>query len=244
MAAQQATRAGRSSSEGLVLGRTIDGGGASHVLVLNGVPALQQVVQQDSLFAVISGSAAASVDGDAAVGAWRFVVGADATRAPLVVLKFVTGRTVAQLAADPSSFAAGSELNDDVQQASTTLSGLVEGAVSEAGLADGGVYRRLAQQLTDPGWTGVLIFNATVPELPGQVAGRSTGALAGAAVPVHDVGFEGSPPWVSGAAGGSASFFATIDYSWVSPATPAPRVQHLRAGFANDALVSFAMTAD
>jgi hypothetical protein len=230
------------SSEGIVLGRTIDELGRPHPLVLR-APGIRRSVQQGDLFAVLSGSTTFSVTGDVVVGAWRFAVDSSSTgdAAPIVVLKFAEG-SVQHLARDPSMFANAAVFNEDVLGTSARLSALVATVISKAELPDGDLYEPLAEKLKDPSWTGVLAFNASVPAVPAEVLGRPTGALAGTQVAAYNIGF--TVPKFGNGHRTPASVFAIIDHSWAPGDGQASGVQHMRARFANSELVSFQLSKD
>lgn len=215
--------------DGLLLGRTMDDAGEPHSLVLHAASSAAQAVQANDSFVVLSGSGHFSVTGDAAVDSWLFVVDAEATgtAAPIVVIKGARG-SVQDLAANPARWAGAAELTEDAPETSQRLSGLIETALTRALEPNGHVYGDIAQKLTSPVWQGVLVFNASVPAMPDQVQGTSTGELAGTAIDAYVIGFEGQSfvdpdPRTS-------SFFGVVDDVAATP---------VRAGFVNSAMASF-----
>jgi hypothetical protein len=234
-------------SGGVVLGQTDDSAGHPHTLVLHlapGVAGLEHsVLAQDEFAAVVSGGTTYSMVGDVAVGDWRFAVDSSATGddAPIIVLKFTSREALATLAKDPTSFSQLGALTDDADGTMARLNTLIDTAASRAdsGSPDAELYERLETTLTDPTWTGVLVFDASVSQLPGEVQGRSTAALADTQVGAFDIGFTVVPGAENG--GSSDSFFGTVDHSGGTPPDTDP---YLRALFENAALASFAMGTD
>jgi len=211
-----------------------------HALVLNLAPGVQgTLARTNELLAVVSGSTRFSVSGDAAVNAWRFAVDSSATgnAAPIIVFKYAPG-AMQYLARNPHLFAYSAELNEDADGTSVRLQTLIATVISNAQLPEGAAYAQLAQDLQDPSWTGVLIFNASA-SVPGEVLGQSTGALAGTHITAFDIGFQANN--MPGASPGIDAFFGTVDYTTAPGGTPTPGGQYLRALFANNALTSFEM---
>ena len=217
----------------IVLGTTTDESGNAHSLALTVSPAARNAVQAHGrVFAVISGSSLA-VSGDVAVGEWRLAVDSDATgdAAPIVVVKAGPGQTVQQLAAEPAGYADAAGLNDDVAAISARLTALVADVITKAQAQNphAAFYAPLAASLTDPTWTGTVVFNATVSTLPGTVNGHSTGPQPEPHTPVVAMGFE-SP---------SGAYFGVVDYSRDPGAVSPGSIQYLRALFVRDALTAF-----
>lgn len=223
---------------GIDLGQTTDEKGNPHALVLN-VPdsARGAILHTEAGFAVISGRSRFSVTGDAAVDSWRFAVDSASTGegAPIVVIKNGIGRTMQELAASPGTYTSAAELNEDVLGTSTRLTALIADVISKAEPAepDSFLYRTLADQLLNPLWTGVMIFNATAT-VPGEVLGQPTGALSDSQVGVLNIGFE-APPMP----GDSWPFFGTVALSQADGDELPPEVKYLRARFLNSALAAF-----
>ena len=228
-------------SGGVVLGRTVDQSGQPHALVVHLAPGEDgveaSVVKQLSFIAVVSGNTY-SVDGDVAVEDWRFAVDPSVTgdAAAIVVLKFKRG-SLADLAKDPTGFTEASALIEDVPGTNAKLNSLIATAISRAGSGgpDAAIYEPLADKLQDPNWIGVMVFNASVSDLPGQVEGQSTAALANGDVTAFNIGFTVSA--VSGSTSDS-SFFATIDHPGTTPA------EDLSALFENGVLDRFSIGTD
>jgi hypothetical protein len=229
----------RSTAASVVVGRTTDEHGQPHELVLN-APGIQQAWQQNELFAVLSGTNF-SLTGDAAADDWRFVVKPSTTgdQSPLVVLKSGRNSSLAELASNPSAFAHPTQYNDDAPAASARLTALINSALSRSKGPDGDLYQDLVASLTDPRWTGVVVFNPLVRAMPSTVLGRPTGALAGTQVPAFAIGFPITP--VVGDPGPPTRFFAIVDTTDDGPSSGAP---HVRARFANSALASFQLSED
>jgi hypothetical protein len=227
---------------GIVLGQTTDGMGNPHTLVLNVAATVREsLVHTNQVFAVVSGGSRFSVTGDAAVGSWRFGVdsGVTGVGAPIVVIKGVAGRSVQDLAAEPRTYASPVELNEDVVGASTRLNALIAEVISKAEPThpDRLRYTALARQLGDPGWIGVMIFNAAAT-VPGEILGQPAGPLADREVAALNIGFEARP--MTGTPGTlDALFFGTVDQSQASGDALPPRVRYLRAQFTNGALTAF-----
>lgn len=225
---------------GIVLGQTTDEMGNPHTLVLNVAATTREaLLHTNKVFAVISGGSRFSVAGDVAVDSWRFAVDSDVTGAgaPMVVIKSETGISVQDHASDPSSYNSAAELNEDAVGASTRLSALIAEVISKAGSTNpaSSLYTALARQLTDKSWTGVLIFNATAT-VPGEISGKSTGALADSQVVALNIGFDVT---AIGTSRTSGAFFGTVDQSQASGDTLPPGVRYLRALFTNGALAAF-----
>jgi hypothetical protein len=141
---------------------------------------------------------------------------------------------VSELARNPAKFSYPSQLDGDLGATAARLRELIGTALSRA--QDDQVYRPLARVLTDPDWNGVLIFNASVPSVPGTVRGRTTGPAAGTQVPAFSVAFNLTE--VARAPGGSPvprPLSAVID----TPTGDGPASRQLRAGFTNSALSYF-----
>ncbi|CAN5619632.1 hypothetical protein BH10ACT3_BH10ACT3_01180 [soil metagenome] len=225
---------------GIVLGETVDGSGQTHTQVLQLPTAVEQsITGQQQLLAVVSGTTTYSMSGDAAVDDWCFSVDPTVTgpAAPIVVLKSEQGRLV-DLAKDPNGFAAPGSLIDDLAATTAELNSLIAFVISasEGPQPDGALYTPLARILQDPSWTGTLIFNASVSTLPTEVDGRSTAALANAAITAVATGFTSSAQ----IPGPPTSFFGTIDHPGSAPGSaPATNGEFLRALFTNSALTSF-----
>jgi hypothetical protein len=225
---------------GIVLGQTTDETGTAHALVLNvAATAREALLDTNKVFAVVSGGSRFSVTGDAAVGSWRFGVdsGVTGAGAPILVIKGVTG-SVQDLAADHAKYTFPVGLNEDVAETSTRLKALIAEVISKAEPThpDRFLYMDLARQLTDPDWTGVMIFNAAAT-VPGEISGKSTGDLADRQVVALNIGFETTA--MSGTRGASDAFFGTVDQSRVSGDALPPGVRYLRARFTNGALAAF-----
>lgn len=225
-------------SAGIVLGQTTDEAGNPHTLVLEvASPAREALLQADNVFAVISGGSRFSVTGDAAVDSWRFAVdsGLTGVSAPMVVIKSGSG-SVQEHALDLASYTSPTELNDDAMAASIRLSELIADVISKASTdPDSHLYTELTSRLTDPQWTGVLIFNATATA-PGEISGESTGALAGKQVVARNIWFHASPVGTQRTLG---QLSGIIDQSQASGDGLPPGVGSLRAGFSNSALTFY-----
>jgi hypothetical protein len=227
---------------GIVLGQTIDEMGNPHTLVLNvPVTVRESLLHTNRVFAVVSGGSRFSVTGDAAVDSWRFGVdsGVSGAGAPIVVIKGVAGASVQDLAAERRTYASPAELNEDVVGTSTRLNALIAEVISKAEPThpDRFRYTALARQLGDPGWTGVMIFNATAT-VPGEILGQPAGTLADREVAALNIGFEARP--MIGTPGTlDAFFFGTVDQSQASGDALPPGVRYLRAQFTNGALTAF-----
>jgi hypothetical protein len=227
---------------GIVLGQTIDEMGNPHTLVLNvAVTVRESLLHTNRVFAVVSGGSRFSVTGDAAVDSWRFGVdsGVSGAGAPIVVIKGVAGASVQDLAAERRTYASPAELNEDVVGTSTRLNALIAEVISKAEPThpDRFRYTALARQLGDPGWTGVMIFNATAT-VPGEILGQPAGTLADREVAALNIGFEARP--MIGTPGTlDAFFFGTVDQSQASGDALPPGVRYLRAQFTNGALTAF-----
>ncbi len=224
----------------IVLGQTIDEMGDLHTLVLNVADSAGgALLHTNNVFAVVSGSSRFSVTGDVAVGSWRFTVDSavPGPGAPIVVIKDATGRSMQDFAAVPGMYTAAAELNEDTVGTSTRLMALIAEVISKAEPTqpDHSFYTVLAQQLVDPSWMGVMIFNASTT-VPVEVLGQSTGALADSQVGVLNMGFE-APAMTS--VPGPSSVFGTIDQAQDSGDALPPGVLYLRARFFNSALAAF-----
>lgn len=237
-------------SGGVVLGRTSDTSGQPHTLVLHLAPGVEglegSVVTQGAFLAVVSGTTTYSTTGDVAVNDWRFALDSSATgdAAPIIVLKFTSG-ALATLVKDSAGFSQLDALTDDAAGTITRLNALIDTVTSraESGSPDAELYGQLEAKLTDPNWTGVLVFNASVSELPGEVQGQSTAALADRQVAAFDIGFTVAP--ASENVDTTNSFFGTVDHPGATPGEASqPNGPYLRALFQNAALTSFAMGAD
>jgi hypothetical protein len=214
--------------------------GDPHTLALNVAdPAAGALLDTNSAFAVVSGGSRFSITGDVAVGSWRFTVdpAAPGARAPIIVIKGATGRSVQDYAAVPALYTSAAALNEDPVGASTRLTALISEVISRADStqSDRSSSTRLAQQLVDPSWRGVMIFNGSAT-VPVEVLGRSTGALAGSRVGVLNIGFH-TPPMSS--IQGPSSVFGIIDQAQDAGDELPPDVRYLRAEFFNSALTAF-----
>lgn len=226
---------------GIVLGQTTDEMGNPHTLVLNvAATAREALLHTNTVFAVVSGASRFSVAGDAAVGSWRFAVdsGVTGAGAPIVVIKSETGRSVQDLASDPGTYTSAAELNEDVAGTTTRLNALIAEVISKAEPTnpDRLLYTALAQQLVQPAWTGVMIFNAAAT-VPDEILGRSTGTLADRQVAVLNIGFAATA--MIGTPGISDAFFGTVDQSQAAGDALPPGVRYLGAQFTNGALAAF-----
>jgi hypothetical protein len=235
----------RQASGGVVLGRTHDLAGQPHSLVLHLAPAVEgleaSVVTQSEFAAVVSGTTTYTVDGDVAIDDWRFSVDPTTTgdAAPIIVLKFTSRVALATLAKDPAGFSRLDALTDDSDATIARLSGLMGTVASRAGSEnpDAAFYQRLQERLTDPTWTGVLIFDASVPQLPADIQGRSTAPWGNAGLDAFDIGFTVGP--ATGGTDATGSFFGTIDQPGAGPGDA-----YLRALFENGALNDVATGTD
>jgi hypothetical protein len=224
---------------GIVLGQTTDEAGTPHTLVLNvASPAREALLHPDHVFAVISGGSRFSVAGDAAVNSWRFAVNSGLTgaAAPMVVIKSALG-SVQDHASNLASYNYPNELNEDAVGASIRLSALVAEVISKAESTDpdSSLYTDLAARLTDKSWTGVLIFNAAAA-VPGEISGKSTGALAHRQVVAPNIWFDVSATTTPRSSG---PLFGMIDQSHASGDALPPGVRYLRALFTNGALAAY-----
>lgn len=215
----------------IVLGQTTDELGRPHSLVLTIPAAARNAVEGHSKFAVISGTRLA-VTGDAAVGGWRFAVGS-ADSAPIVVVKTAVGQSVRQLAAEPDRYSGAVLLNDDAAATSLRLIARVDAVIAAAHLQQphAALYTRLAADLTDPAWTGTVVFDATVATLPATVNGHPTGPAPDPRIPAVAVGFTSA----------SGEYFGVVDYTRDPGSVPPGSIQYLNALFAGSALTAFGM---
>ncbi|WP_152545395.1 hypothetical protein [Microbacterium sp. CH12i] len=226
---------------GIVLGDTTDEAGNDHSLVLKLPEETQDaLLRTDGIFAVVSGASRLSVTGDVAAERWRFIV--DSTvigaKAPIVVVKTMTNRTMHDLASAPDVYTSASGLNEDPRGISIRLTALITEVLSNAepSQPDSHLYMALAQMMLDPNWTGVMVFNATAT-VPSEVLGQSTGALADSPVAVLNMGFTASI--MSEGPESPRPFFGTVDQSRVRGDVLPLGVEHLRARFSNSAMVAF-----
>jgi hypothetical protein len=237
---------------GITIARTTDAQGGAHVLSLElPTPALQAAMEQSSHFVVITRSTAAGgspaaplfvVNGDAAIGDWRFALDlADQDdAATILVFKAASGSTVRTLAGQLTAWAEPGVFNADPQATQARLVKIVETAIANA--ADPALapwYGDVATALTDPAWNGVLVLNPSLTGLPAFVQAR---AAPGQRLAAHHLRIANPPP-ATGAAGSSVA--GLIDYprapvlAVVSPGDVVPLLLDLRALFVNSALALY-----
>jgi hypothetical protein len=237
---------------GITIARTADGQGGTHVLSLElPAPALQAAMAQNAHFGDITSTTAPGsnpgaplfvVNGDAAIGDWRFALdlAAQDDAATILVFKAASGSTVRTLAGQLTAWAEPGMFNADPQATQARLVKIVETAIANA--ADPALapwYGDVAKALTDPAWNGVLVLNPSLTGLPAFVQAR---AAPGQRLAAHHLRIANPPP-ASVAAGSSVA--GLIDYprapvlGVVSPDDGNPLLLDLRALFMDSALAQY-----
>lgn len=193
---------------------------------------------------------------------WAFRLGPDSWSNPdrqgqtnaYLLFKFVLGRSLADLAADLSTWAwpAAASPDGDPATAQRNILGIIAAAVPSGGVPPSPPYRNFARVVTDPDWTGVIALSASVPldSLPGPLQVLAAGIDPNAFY-AHHVGMSVTPYQVSGGQllFDRSSLFGLIDYQnpedqyFSSDIAFAFRVMQLTVGIQNSAVSSFASRA-
>lgn len=187
------------------------------------------------------------------VAGWRFRLSPDAWRPSThLIVKFALGRSIADLAADISTWAwpEAASRSGEPADARTAILDAIEAARGEP---DGSPYREFYEIATDINWTGVLALSVEVPldQLPDELQVLAAGIDPGNFT-AHHVGISLTPYRL---ADGQLAFrrsamFALIDYQnpedqyFSENITYAFRVLRLTVGVRNSVTTTFTSRAE
>jgi len=185
--------------------------------------ALKAVLQSNQLFMVISNPKDIepffTTDAQVDIEDWKFELGADNwdKNGTIMIFKF-HDKPLMELASKPDLWSLPNDFNQSKEMTSLALQDFVNTALENGASKDPKErkkYAAILPAITQANWTGILVFNVTVPlgNLPDQLA-----ALAGGMNPdlfyAQYVGIEVTPVESSGTSllPKPSSMFALIDY--------------------------------
>ncbi|QDX26144.1 hemagglutinin protein [Sphingomonas suaedae] len=167
-----------------------------------------------------------------------------------VIYKFNLGRSLADMAADVSSWTwpAAASPTGDPRTASADILQIIAKAASRQG-ESGALYNAFNAIVTDPNWSGILALSVEVPldQLPGPLQPLAAG-IDPSAFYAHHVGIAATPYQLldQGLDFGRSTLFGLIDYEneedqyFSDEIAFAFRVLQLSVGFQNSVVSTFA----
>lgn len=205
---------------------------------------------QEGIFLRYAGQLTPVVEG------WRFQLSPDSWGpTTYLVVKFVLGRSVADLVADVSTWAwpQAASATGDAADAQAAIAGVIDDARNATQQAPASPYADFLSVVDDPNWTGVLALDVEVPldQLPDELQVLAAGIDA-EEFSAHHVGMSVTPYRV---AGGQLTFerssmFGLIDYSnpedqyFDTDIAYAFRVLQLTVGIRNSVVTRFTSQAE